>query len=124
VELINGILIAVAILLVATTFFSLQVSLIGRLGGLNHISRAFVLALIAVVVLIPWQRLGLNVPGVTWTPEELARWQPLKASDLTGLVLFYLRFAGYWAAVVLLLLLSQARSTRWSRSIARRLEVI
>jgi hypothetical protein len=124
VELIDGVLIVAAVLLLASTFFSLQVSLMGRLGGLNHISRAFVLALIAVVVLIPWQRLGLSVPGVTWTPEELAQWLPTKATDLVGMILFYLRFTGYWAAVVLLLLLSQARSTRWSKSIARRLEII
>jgi hypothetical protein len=124
VELIDGILIVVAVLLVATTFFSLQVSLAGRLGGLNHISRAFILALIAVVVLIPWQRLGLSVPGVTWTPDELIRWQPTKTADLVSMVTFYLRFTGYWAAVVLLLLLSQARSIRWSKSIARRLEMI
>jgi hypothetical protein len=124
VELVDSILIVVGVLLVATTFFGLQVSLVGRLGGLHHISRALALALVAVVVLVPWQRLGLSMPGVTWTPDELTRWLSAKTTDIVSIVIFYLRFTGYWAAVVLLLLLFQARSTRWSKSIAHRLKMI
>jgi hypothetical protein len=124
VELVNGVLIVAAVLLTASIFFSLMVSLVGRLGGLNHISRAFVLSLIAVALLIPWQVLGLNVLGVTWTPDELARWLPAKDANLGNTIIFYLRFTGYWLAVVLLLLLSQARTTRWSKSILHRLEII
>jgi len=124
VELLNGILIVAAVLLAASIFFGLMVSLVGRLGGLNHISRAFILALIAVVLLIPWQSLRLNVLGVTWTPDELAQWLPAKGVNIWSTIIFYLRFTGYWAAVLLLLLLSQARSTRWSKSILHRLEII
>ena len=124
VELINGVLIVAAVLLSASIFFGLMVSLVGRLGGLNHISRAFVLSLIAVALLVPWQTLGLSVLGVTWTPEELARWLPSKTVGLGSTIIFYVRFTGYWAVVTLLLLLSQARSTRWSQSILRRLEII
>ena len=124
VELLNGVLLVAGILLAASTFFGLMVSLVGRLGGINHISRAFVLALITAVLLIPWQMLGLNVLGVTWSPEDLLRWLPTKGTDLWNTVIFYLRFSGYWAAVTLLLLLSQIRSTCWSKSILRRLEII
>jgi hypothetical protein len=124
VELINGVLIVAAVLFAASIFFGLMVSLVGRLGGLNHISRAFVLALIAGVLLVPWQSLGLNVLGVTWTPDELARWLSTKTAGLANIIIFYLRFTAYWAVVTLLLLLSQARSTRWSKSILRRLEII
>jgi len=124
VELINGVLVVVGLLLAASIFFGLMVSLVGRLGGLNHISRAFVLALIAAALLVPWQLLGLNVLGVTWTPEELARWLPTKNATFGNTVIFYLRFTGYWLAVVLLLLLAQARTTRWSKSILHRLEII
>ena len=124
VELLNGVLLVAGILLAASTFFGLMVSLVGRLGGINHISRAFVLALITAVLLIPWQMLGLNVLGVTWSPEELLRWLPTKGTDLWNTVIFYLRFSGYWGAVTLLLLLSQIRSTCWSKSILRRLEII
>ena len=124
VELLNGILLIAGILLAASTFFGLMVSLVGRLGGINHISRAFVLALITAVLLVPWQGLGLNVLGVTWTPAELVRWLPTKDTDLWNTVVFYLRFPGYWAAVTLLVLLAQIRSTCWSKSILRRLEII
>ncbi len=124
VELVNGILLVAAVLSAASIFFALMVSLVGRLGGLNHISRAFILSLIAAVLLIPWQLLGLNVLGVTWTPDELARWLPNKGTSLTDTIIFYLRFTGYWAAILLLVLLSQARSTLWSKSILRRLEII
>ena len=124
VELLNGVLVIAGVLLAASIFFGLMVSLVGRLGGINHISRAFVLALIAAVLLVPWQVLGLNVLGVTWTPAELVRWLPTKGTDLWNTVIFYLRFSGYWAAVTLLLLLAQIRSTCWSKSILRRLEII
>ena len=124
VELLNGVLLVAGILLAASTFFGLMVSLVGRLGGINHISRAFVLALIAAVLLVPWQVLGLNVLGVTWTPAELVRWLPTKGADLWNTIIFYLRFSGYWAAVTLLVLLAQIRSTCWSKSILRRLEII
>jgi hypothetical protein len=124
VDLVNGILIVAAVLLAASVFFALMVSLVGRLGGLNHISRAFVLSMIAVVLLVPWQLLGLNVLGVTWTPEELVGWLPSKDASLSNTIIFYLRFTAYWAAIALLLLLAQARSTRWSKSILRRLEII
>jgi hypothetical protein len=124
VELLSAVCLIAGVLLAASTFFGLMVSLVGRLGGINHISRAFVLALITAVLLIPWQVLGLNVLGVTWTPDELLRWLPTKGTDLWNTVIFYLRFSGYWAAVTLLLLLSQIRSTCWSKSILRRLEII
>jgi len=124
VQLLNGILIVAGVLLAASIFFGLMVSLVGRLGGLNHVSRAFILALIAVVLLIPWQGLGLSVLGVTWTPDELAQWLPAKTATLSNTIIFYLRFTGYWAVVTLLFLLCQARSTRWSKSILHRLEII
>ena len=54
----------------------------------------------------------------------LFRWLPTKGVDLWNTIIFYLRFTGYWAAVTLLLLLSQVRSTCWSKSILRRLEII
>jgi hypothetical protein len=124
VELINGILIIAAVLYAASVFFSLMVSLVGRLGGISHISRAFILALIALVLIIPWQMLGLSVLGVIWTAEELIQWLPTKDANVWNTAIFYLRFTGYWLAVVLLLLLSHARGTQWSKSIIRRLEII
>jgi hypothetical protein len=124
IELLNGVLLVAGVLLAASIFFGLMVSLVGRLGGLNHISRAFILALIAVALLVPWQVIGLSVVGATWTPAELVQWLPAKSDDLANTIIFYLRFTGYWLAVLLLLVLSQARTTRWTKSILHRLEII
>jgi len=125
VELVDGVLLITAALYCMAMLFSLMVSLIGRLGGINHISRAFFLSLIMLVLVVPWQNvLSLNVPGVIYTPAELVTWFATKTDSTAGMVFYYLRFAGYWLVVLLLLLMSQVRSGRWARSIFRRLEII
>jgi hypothetical protein len=125
IELTNGVLIVTAVLYSLMMFFSLMVSLVGRLGGINHISRAFILSLIMVVLIIPWQKvLGSSVVGVVWTSDELLRWLAAKGESPWSLAVHYLRFTGYWLIVMLLLILSQSRSARWSKAILRRLEII
>ncbi len=125
VEVINGILIVSAVLCCLTLFFGLMVSLVGRLGGINQISRAFTLSLIALVLLLPWQNvLGSSIMGVIYTPGELTRWLAAKSDSTTNTVIYYLRFTVFWAALVLLLLLAQIRSARWSKAILHRLEII
>ena len=105
--------------------FSLKVSMLGRLGGINHISRAFFLSLLMLILLLPWQRIfGGMVPGAIFTPEELAQWSCAEAGDIFDRVIYYLRFSGYWLLVLLLLILSQIRSIRWGKAILRRLEII
>ncbi|HNY79822.1 MAG: hypothetical protein RBS72_19020 [Sedimentisphaerales bacterium] len=125
VELVNGILIITAGLFCLAMFFSLMVSLIGRLGGINHIARAFFLSLIMFILIVPWQELiGSSVVGVAYTPAELVKWVSDKGSGFMYGVLFYLRFTIYWLLVMLLLIMSQARSARWTKAILRRLEII
>jgi hypothetical protein len=125
IELVDGVLIVGAALYCLAMFFSLMVSLIGRLGGINHIARAFFLSLIMVVLVIPWQKLlGSSVVGVVYTPAELAAWLPNKSNSMVNMVLYYLRFCVYWFVVMLLLLMSQVRSARWTKAILRRLEII
>ena len=124
VKVVNGALLVTATLYCLAMLFSLQVSLIGRLGGMNHISRAFFLSLIMLVLLIPWQKiLGHSVVGAVYMPEEMVKWQ-VKSGGAVMLVFYYLRFCGYWFLVFLLLILSQLRSRRWSKTILRRLEII
>ena len=125
IEVVNGVLILTAGLFCLAMFFSLMVSLIGRLGGINHIARAFFLSLIMFVVIVPWQELiGSSVIGVAYTPSELAKWVSSKGSGFMYTLLYYLRFTAYWFLAVLLLMLSQARSARWTKAILRRLEII
>ena len=125
IRVANAVLILAASLYCLSMLFSLKVSMLGRLGGINHISRAFFLSLLMLVLLLPWQRIfeGI-VPGAIFTPEELLEWSPAKAGDIFDVVIYYLRFSGYWLLVFLLLILSQIRSIRWGKAILRRLEII
>jgi hypothetical protein len=123
----NGILIVSGILFALTVFFCLMVSLVGRLGGINHIARAFILALIMAALIIPWQTLfGSSVTGVAYWPNELQlpHWLEAKDVGMPNVIFYYLRFTGLWIIVLLLLIMSQVRSSGWSKSILRRLEII
>jgi hypothetical protein len=121
---VNAILVLMASLYCLTMLFSLKISLLGRLGGINHICRAFFLSLLMLILLLPWQIVfGRLVLGAMYTPDELVSWVGSKSSGF-GIILYYLRFCGYWLLILLLLFLSQLRSSRWARAILRRLEII
>ena len=78
-----------------------------------------------LVLLLPWQRVfGGVVLGAIYTPCELVEWCSAEAGSILGIVLRYLRFTGYWLVILLLLIFSQLRSGRWTKTILRRLEVI
>ncbi|MHC4736201.1 MAG: hypothetical protein ACYTDW_17335, partial [Planctomycetota bacterium] len=126
IRFFNFVLILTAILYCLTMLFSLKVSLLGRLGGINHIARAFFLSLTFAVLLLPWQRFFPGVViGAMFTPAELQS-ACAKAGDynIFATILQYLRFTGLWLLVLLLLIFSQLRSGRWAKAILRRLEVI
>jgi len=125
-RVVNFVVIVTSILYCLTMFFTLKISMLGRLGGINHISRAFFLSLVTLVLLLPWQIFfqGL-VSGVMYRPAELL-------SDYTRLtkldsafesMLYYIRYCVYWLVVTGFLILTQIRSVRWSRASLRRLEV-
>jgi len=130
IRFFNFVLILMAVLYCLTMLFSLKVSLLGRLGGINHIARAFFLSLFFVVLLLPWQRLFPGVfIGAMYTPDELKdAVDGLRAAAETNGIFdttfHYLRFTGYWLLVLLLLIFSQLSSGRWSKAILRRLEVV
>jgi hypothetical protein len=125
IRLVNAVLILTATLYCMTLLFSLKVSMHGRLGGINHISRAFFLSLLMLVLLLPWQRIfGCVVTGAIYTPGELSQWYSAKTDDIFDVTLYYLRFSGYGLLIFLLLVLSQFRSFRWAKAILRRLEII
>ncbi len=124
VSFLNFVLIPSAVLYCLTMLFSLKVSLIGRLGGINHIARAFFLSLLFIVLLMPWQLMFAPVfAGAMFTPSELITACQANKT-VPAYIGFYLRFTGYWLLVVLLLLFAQIRSMRWARATLRRLEVI
>ena len=126
IRFFNFVLILAATLYCLTMLFSLKISLLCRLGGINHISRAFFLSLIMLVLLLPWQKFfGGVIAGAIYTSEELSNSCAINETNgILTATLFYLRFTGYWVLVLLLLIFAQWRSIRWAKATLRRLEVV
>jgi hypothetical protein len=124
VRFLDFILIPCSILYCLTILFAMKVSLIGRLGGINHIARAFFLSLLFVVLLLPWQTLFAPLfAGAMFTPSEMIAVCQAEKTTLAYVSMIF-RFTVYWALAVLLLLVSQMRSMRWARATLRRLDVM
>ncbi len=125
IRFVDFVLIPTAVLYCLTMLFSLKISLLGRLGGINHISRAFFLSLLMLVLLLPWQRFFAGVVfGAIYTPGELLTSCTAETRSIFGTAFHYYRFTGHWLLVVLLLIFAQLRSARWAKATIRRLEVI
>jgi len=121
IRFVDFVLILAAILYCLTMLFSLKISLLGRLGGINHISRAFFLSLLMLVLLLPWQKFFAGIVfGAIYTPKELLSSCAVETRGTFSTALYYLRFTGYWLLVLLLLIFSQLRSNRWAKAILRR----
>ena len=126
VKACNFVLILAAVFYSLTLLMSLKISLTGRLGGINHISRAFFISMFALVILIPWQVLlpGVVVGAMYLPGELLCGWGGCGQLKLFWKALFYLRFVGLWAVVVWLYLWAQIRSGKWARATLRRLGIV
>jgi hypothetical protein len=126
VRFFNFVVVLAAALYCLTMLFILKVSLLGRLGGINHSARAFFISLLMFVLLLPWQVVfGEVVTGVMFTPKELvSSYEAVHAGEAVDKAFYYLRYTGYWLLVVLMLICSHIRSCRWARATLRRLEVI
>jgi len=112
-----------AMLYCLTLLMNLKISLTGKLGGINHISRAFFCSLFLLVFLIPWQVLLPGVVlGVMYLPSELlsGAWAKAESSGFWK-ALMYLRFTGLWLLAMWLLISAQMRSIKWARATLRRL---
>ena len=121
----NGVLILTALLFWLTQLFILVISIVGRLGGMNHICRAFFLSLIVLVLLVPWQHVvDLIMIGATFNAQELVSGFATKGLGVYERVVYYLRFSGYGLVVLALLIMAHLRSVRWTKAILRRLEII
>jgi len=126
VRICNFVLIPVAILYSLVLLISLKISLVGRLGGINHISRAFFISLVALVVMMPWQIIFEGVClGAIYTPAELFSGGTFTdGSPLVGQILYYLRFSGMWFLVLIMFLTAQCRSGKWAKTTLKRLGII
>ncbi|MHC4237760.1 MAG: hypothetical protein ACYSOF_08260 [Planctomycetota bacterium] len=126
VAVCNCVIIAAAILYCLSLLLCLKISLAARLGGINHITRAFFISLFLLVALVPWQTIlpGVLV-GAIWRPGALWCECWMRAdSSIFWSVLLYLRFCGLPFIALWLLLWSQVRSGKWTRATLRRLGVL
>jgi hypothetical protein len=124
VNLVNTVLISAAAIYCLTLLFSLNISIHGGLGGLKHITRAFILSLVMLVLLLPWQEIfGSVATGAVFTPQEMVKWYSFKTEDVVNIDLYYLRFGGYGLLMFLLLILSGLGSLLWTRAILFRIKV-
>lgn len=126
IRVCNFILIIFAALFSLMLLFGIKISLVGRLGGINHICRAFIISLFAFVLLLPWQSCFPSVVvGVIYTPKELfCIWAADADVSVVKTVFCYLRFTGLWIIELMLLLFTQLRSAKWSRATLRRLGIL
>lgn len=125
IRIANGIAILGAILYCLTLQFSMIMTVMGRLGGIRHVCRAFFLALVALALILPWQHmLDSFALGVLYGPGELTNGYLQKSEGLFHLVLYYLRFCGLWLLSCIFLVTSQIKCMCWARSILHRLEII
>lgn len=115
---VNTIVVLACVLYSLTTFFALIVSIMGELRGLSQISRAFYLSIFMLIPLLPWQTIfPPGSFGTIYMPSELARQCANEASGTMEAWLFYLRFSGVWALTVLVLILAQWRTCRWTKAV-------
>lgn len=126
VKLCNFLLIVSSVIYSLTLLFCMKVSLVGRLGGIRHITKAVFISFFMVVLILPWQLLFKEViVGAIYTPAELfAAWDGFKDTALISNTIMFLRFTGLWAVVVILLCWAQLKSMRWSRNTLKRLGII
>jgi hypothetical protein len=126
VRVCNYILIFAVTMYCLTLLFCLKISLLGRLGGLNHISRAFLLSLVVFVLVLPWQKFfGGIAAGLIYTPTELLENHAgIQGGKIINIALYYLRFSGLWVVVMAVLVFAQVRSIRWAKATLRRLGVM
>ena len=126
VKACNFILVVVTCSYSLALFMIIKISLAGRLGGINHISRAFFRSLFAFVFILPWQKCFPGIiSGAIYDPSELFGIKSIAQDpSVYELVGYYFRFVGLWAIVFILLFLAQMRARKWSQATLRRIGII
>jgi hypothetical protein len=126
IRALDAAIIFAAVTYCLTIMFTLKISMVGRLGGINHISRALFWSLVLLVLVLPWQvALGWGLFGVTFEPSELiSRLSEYESNHIFLKGLYWFRYVAVWAIALLCLLFAQIRTGRWSKATLKRLEVI
>src|SRR4051812_15483176 len=102
----------------------LNIMLVGRLIGAGRLAGAYILCLVLLVLLFPWQAFLRDVtmtsrefiiPGVLYTWDELRLSAHFPTSDWRLAALKWARFVGFPAVALVVLLMIQAKSNRGLR---------
>lgn len=122
----NYLLVVCSVIYSLTLLFCMKISLVGRLGGIRHITKAVFISFFMIVLLLPWQIIFKGViTGAIYTPAELlAAWTDFNQTGVVADAVMILRFTGLWLVVVILLCWAQLKSMRWSKNTLKRLGII
>jgi hypothetical protein len=122
----NFLLIVGSIMYSLSLLFAMKVSLVGRLGGIRHITKAVFVSFWIMVLILPWQLLFKDVIcGTIYTTAELlGAWQGFDRTNIFANAVMFLRFTGLWLVVVVLLFWAQIKSMRWSKNTLKRLGIV
>jgi hypothetical protein len=125
IRICNFVVLMAMILYCLTLLVCVKISLAGRLGGLNHISRGFFRSLFALILLFPWQTYFPGILlGAMYLPTELLCCTTMNEGPILCQILYFLRFSGMWLLVFVLIFSAQIRSRRWSQATLRRLGIL
>jgi hypothetical protein len=122
----NYLLVVCSVIYSLTLLFCMKISLVGRLGGIRHITKAVFISFFMIVLLLPWQIIFKGViTGAIYTPAELlSAWTDFNQTRVIADAVMILRFTGLWLIVVILLCWAQLKSMRWSKNTLKRLGII
>jgi hypothetical protein len=118
--------VTVAIVLSFVLLLIVNIMLVGRLIGVSRVTRSYILSLVLLVLLFPWQAFLSNVgltpdqaafkiPGVLYTWSELrhpTEGAHFKTEEMKVAVLKWTRFAGFPVVAVIILLTIAVQSGR------------
>ena len=126
VKTANFLLISAGMLYCLLLLMCIKISLVGKLGGIRHISKAFLFSLFAVIFTLPWQLAFKEVIyGAVYTPAELfAEGGIVMDAAFMSIVGYYLRFVVLWLFVIVLFIIAQSRSVAWAKSTLKRLGML
>ena len=126
IRICNYLLIISSVIYAMSLLFGLMISLVGRLGGISHVTKAFFVSLLFIVILMPWQTLFKSVGiGTIYKPAELlASWLLYPDMNIVDKTFVYLRYVGLGGVAILLLLWAQLKSMRWAKNTLKRLGIV
>ncbi len=127
INVANAVVVFSIVCYVLILVFSLKVSLVGKLGGLSHISSAFLISLFASLVILPWQLAfpGIHLFGAIFTTQELHKWlSNFSDAGMIARAMCYVRFVFTFLLAVWLLVWAQLRSRKWARATLKRLGIV